>query len=122
MIFPFIFQLSQLGLYDAGVPNKERILLRATEAVNLSQFCMIIAHRTQAQNVVINNNLYWFPDTPVAPPCWIVLKTGEGQDKVERHPVNGQPIHFFYWGRKTTIFNSPEIIPILVQVNSILTC
>ncbi len=121
MIFPPILQLTVLGLYDAGVPNSERIILRPTDTLNLAQYCIVLAHRPpQGESIIMLDNLFWFPNSDVSPPCWIVIMSGEGTNIIKTHETTGQPVHVFYWGRKATIFNAPGFIPIVVQVGAIL--
>lgn len=121
MIFPPILELSMLGVYEAAVPNRERIILRPTDTVNLAQYCILVGYRTpEGQTIPVWDNMFWFGDLNVSPPGWIILLTGEGETKVDQRTANGQPAHIFYWGRKQTIFNRPDFIPVLIQIGSVL--
>lgn len=121
MIFPPIFELSLVGLYDAGIPNRERIVIRPTEKVNLAQFGIILAFRNpNGMTTPIRDNFFWFGELEISPPSWIVVATSEGKYDLLKDPVGGQDIHMFHWGRKTTIFNRPEFAPILIQLSSIV--
>src|SRR5690349_18784566 len=107
MIFPPIFELSMVGIFDAGVPNQERLVIRPTERVNLAQFGVVLCVQFSNQPLfVVNDNLFWFSGVEVAPPAWIVLFTCEGAYQIASHPKTGHPVHMFYWERKQTIFTS----------------
>jgi hypothetical protein len=121
MIFPPPLELSLLGLYDAGDPGKERIVLRPTESVNLAQFGILLGYKTENGSIVpLNDHFFWFCEIVVPTPSWIVVFTGEGTFDVIPHAQSGQPVYVFYWGRKQTIFHDPKAVPIIFQLNAVL--
>jgi hypothetical protein len=120
MIFPPIFHLSVLGVYDAGVPNRERLILRPTEPVNLVQFGVVVCVRTAGGVVPVTDNFFPFLEVEVTPPAWIVLFTCPGNYHMDSHPETGHLVHVFYWQRKQTIFAVPEAVPVVVQLSSVL--
>jgi hypothetical protein len=121
MIFPPPSELSMLGVYDAGIPNQERILLRPTEQVNLAQFGVLVGVRIASGDIIpLQDNFYWFGEIQIPSPSWIVLATGKGDASVTNHPKTGHPVFWFFWGKSATIFNGPIIMPIVFQIGSIL--
>ncbi len=122
MILPTIFEMSLVGVFDRGVPNRERIVLRPTDKVNLHEFFLVLAVRLDNGMVMpIHNQAFWFPDIELAPPGWIVVYTGPGTSTRTTIPESGQPAHTFHWGNKQTVLNRPEVVPILFSLGGILT-
>src|SRR5665213_3607696 len=77
MTFPPPLELSLFGLYEPGVPGKERIVLRPTESVNLAQFGIMLGWKLANGNVVpINDNFFWFREMIAVTPSWIIIFTG----------------------------------------------
>jgi hypothetical protein len=121
MIFPPPVELSLLGLYDPGVPGKERIVLRPTEPVNLAQFGIMVGYRPGNGDVIpLRDFFFWFSEIVVPTPSWIVVFTGEGKYEVTKHPTNEQPVYVYYWGRKKTLFHDPQFIPVIFQLSAVL--
>jgi hypothetical protein len=121
MIFPPPLELSLLGLYEPGVPGKERIILRPTESVNLAQFGILVGYKVNPQNITpFNDSFFWFPETVVSTPSWIIVFTGQGKSETVKHPQSGQPVYVFYWGRKKTIFHDSRVSFVVLQMSAVL--
>jgi hypothetical protein len=118
-----IFEVAIVGVVEPGVPNKERILLRPTETVNLGQFGMTLAIRNaENPNLVlpVSDNFFWFPSIVVTTPSWLFLYTGKGTYEQTTLAGSSETAHVFHWGREVTIFNYLELVPVLFRQSGIL--
>lgn len=121
MMFPPITSLTLLGVYDAGVSSRERILIRPTESVNLAQFGVLAALQLDnGQFMPLWDHYFWFGETLIEPPSWLVLFTCPGTPELKTDPKTGYPIQICYWQRKKTLFHVPKVFPILFQMNGVL--
>jgi hypothetical protein len=95
--------------------------LRPTDSVNLAQFGVLAAVRSNEGYVTPAPNLFfWFGDVAITPPSWIILFTGKGQSKPAPLIEHGIPVHVFYWNLENTIFNNTNVAPVVFKINSIL--
>jgi hypothetical protein len=118
-----IFEATILAVGDPGVANKERIILRPTQSVNLGQFGMAVCIRSaENPNVVlpVNDNFFWFPSIDVTTPCWLFLYTGKGTYEQTTLAGSSETAHVFHWGKDSTIFNYLELVPVLFRQSAIL--
>jgi hypothetical protein len=111
-----------IGVVDAAVPNKERILLRPTMPVNLAQFGIILAIKSQDEIFTpMLDHFFWFGEFTVQPPCWLVVYTGPGEFMKTRVPVGDEIAYSLHWGKPTTVFNEPNIVPVVLRIAGILS-
>jgi hypothetical protein len=121
MFLPPVLELTLVGVVDPGVPNQERVVLRPTESVNLSQFGLLIGWRNSDGSVVpVFDNFFWFGEIEVTPPSWILVYTGSGFFRKSVVPTSGQCVLSMYWGRSLTAFNVPQQLPVLFRIGSVL--
>lgn len=110
-----IFELSVVAVVDAGVPHRERIILRPTQAVDLSLFALVIGSQTEIGMVPWSDHFRWLGPQTIGPPSWLVIYTDGGQDVESTHEQTGEPVYIKHWGRAHTIFNNTPF-PIMVGV------
>ncbi len=110
-------ELSVVGLLDAGIPNRERILLRPTQVTQLSAFTLSVGLYEPATGGArpLFDNIFWFPEKLVFPPSWIIVFTAPGQPR-DVTLENGEQGHTFFWQRRTTIFNDARLVPVLLRI------
>lgn len=122
MILPTITELTIIGVADRGVPNRERILLRPAEAVNLQAFFITLGVRAEQPGMIrpLHDHVFWFPEEIVSPPSWIVVYTGPGSPGKSTIPESGQPAYTFHWGKQQTVLNDANIVPVLFGLGSVL--
>ncbi len=121
MILPPILELSLQGVFDSGVPNRERIILRPTEDVDLTQFGIMLGVRMDGGAVwPIRDQFFWFGNIRVAPPSWIVVVTRAGEFRTTNHPKTGHTIYWMFWGRNEVVFSDGKIVPVVFQIGSVL--
>jgi len=99
-----VFELSLVGIFDPGVPHKERIVLRPTQSVDLSNFALIVGIYINQAFVPLKDQFFWIGSRVVAPPCWLVIYTDTGEYVETKHQETGEPVHIGHWGRATTMF------------------
>ncbi len=114
------FELSMIGVFDPNVPNRERIILRPTQTVELTEFAMMLGWRRQDGVLIpVPDSLFWFGNLVATPPSWLVVYTGSGSYNVGTDPQRGEEVHSFFWGRKQTIFATKDIVPIVFRIGSL---
>ena len=120
MIFPPPIELTFHGVFDAGVPNRERLVLQPNVSVNMAQFGILVGWKNPNGHVTpIWDNFFWFGEAIISPPMWIVVMTRGGQFEATKHPTTGEPMHVCFWGRKQTVFENPNVVPVLFQIGTL---
>lgn len=118
--FPPLYELSLVGVVDANVANRERILVRPTQTVNLAEFGVLIGSRLPDGTVLpLWDNFFWFGGLTVAPPSWIALYTGPGAYNEFELPETRERVYSLYWNRSTTAFSRPELVPLLFRIGGL---
>jgi hypothetical protein len=114
-----VTELLLIGVVDAGVPNKERIVLRPTQTTDLKQFLLApgIFNPSNGGARPIFDNAFWFPDVRVDAPSWIHVYTGLGNSRIDSLP-GGEPVHTFFWQRKSVIFTYTDVLPVLIRFDA----
>lgn len=115
-----IVELEMCGVYDRGVPNKERVGLRAILPLNLRDYVMMIGVTTGTGGAwPLIDSALWLGDMAISPPCWIFVFTGPGETLISQENFTSEPAHAIHWGRKRTIFDDPKLIPILLRIDAV---
>lgn len=110
--------LRVVGLFDSGVPNGERIVLEPTFRASLIGHGLAVGiDAGDAGAFPIYDNVFWFPDIIVEPPSRIFIYTGKGSTEHTK-AADGVPALVFHWQRQTTVFDHPDIVPVLFQLVS----
>jgi hypothetical protein len=121
MIVGDIIELEMFGVIDRGLPNKERIMIRAAETVNLGQYGIMIG--VQINNgvaVPIRDNLLWFGDIALRAGEWLCVYTSPGTPKISDIPNSDEDMISIYWGRTSVVFKNINIVPILFRIDSVV--
>lgn len=114
-----LFELSLFGVYDPGVPNVERVVVRANAQVNMGQYALIVGMRAHGQDVFpFRDNFFWFGTGMVQPGDWIFVFTGPGEARVTQVPNSQEKIYSVHWGRPKIMFNHYDIIPSLIRLDA----
>jgi hypothetical protein len=118
---PPVIELTLAGVADSGVPNRERIILKSTQSVNIGQFGLLLAWKSGENYVTpMADGFFWFGDQIIAPSTWVIVYTGSGTPQISKIPPNDEVACSVHWGRGMTIFNVPEIVPVLFRINEII--
>jgi hypothetical protein len=114
-------EIRMVGVFERAVPNQERIVLQIMQAgLNLGQFGIMLGVRTApGWAVPIRDNLFWFGDAQFNTGDWIFVYTGPGQPRVTQIPNDQGQLYTVHWNRKVTVFDSPEIVPILFRTDAV---
>lgn len=120
MLLPTIHEIAIFGVFDRGVPNKERIILRPTEIVDLGGFGLYIG-KMMPNNMIwpYPDNFLWLGNLIVQPPAWIFIYTGLGQFQESKLPITGHQAYTYHWGKKFTVFDDPQSVPVLFKYSGI---
>jgi len=120
---PPIFELSVIGVFDAGVPHKERIVMRPTQAVDLSYFALIIGVQAETGVVPLNDFFRWLGPATIGPPSWLVVYTDSGQDIETTHEDTGEPVHIKHWGRSHTLFpdTTAQVVLGIIKIGGLVS-
>lgn len=120
MNFPPLCSLSFIGVADPGVPNLERLVLRPSDTINIAAYGVIVGIRQPAGHAIpLRDSFFWFGESIISPPSWILLYTRPGQYGITKHS-DGNPVHSFFWNRHHTMFTSEEIVPIVFEIGALL--
>jgi hypothetical protein len=119
MIVNLITELTVIGVYDRAVPNQERIVLHVNETVNLGQYGLMIGVRGwDGFAFPIRDNLLWFGDAMMNKGDWIFVYTGPGEAKMTGLPNTQERLYSIHWGRKYTILDTQDLVPILFKIEA----
>ena len=91
---------------DAGDLDRERLVLRASDDVDIGDFIVLIARATGEEKVRSGDiaRAYWFEDKRIKKGDLVVLYSKSGTRR-EKENASGTTSHFYYWGRETACWN-----------------
>jgi hypothetical protein len=119
-LLPTISELILVGVADRGVPNKERIVLRPTEAVNAGEFALIAVWISpEGHYYPIADTFFWPGNIQITPPSWLYVYTAPGTYSVSKIPKTNHPVHVCHWGRKEVMFHEDNVQPALIRLGGI---
>ena len=111
-------KLSIVQVADRGVPNVERLHMRALLDIDLCFFIIldvnVIVPKTRVSSKP--KNAYWFSTHPVKAGDNVVLYTGTGVDMVRPNGSGGTD-HFFYWGCPQTLWALPTGAAVVCEIS-----
>ena len=119
MILPDVIDLQLVGVYDRGIPNQERIVIKTNSWVNMAEYGVMIGLLGQNNMAApYFDNLFHFKEISVVPNTWVFLYTGPGKEIQSKTPA-GDPAFVFHWGKPDTIFAHSHVIPILFRIGAV---
>lgn len=120
MIVESINELRIVSILDRGEPNKETIAIQVNEAVNMGQFGVMLGQRgTDGTAVPYFDQLLWFGDGVVKSGDWLFVFTGSGTAKRGKALNGVNDVFSIFWGKPTTVFADPLVVPILFRVDAV---
>lgn len=120
MIVSDIIELDVHGVFDRGLPNKERIAIYVKSPLNIGQYGLMIGIKASGGTAIpIRDNLFWFGDGFLNAGDWIFIYTGAGTPRASNVPGSNAKLYISHWGKPTTIFQAPELVPILFRVDAV---
>jgi hypothetical protein len=115
-----IAELQMFGVYDSGLANLERVVIRVLQQVNLGNFGLMLGIRGHNGSAIpIRDNLLWFGHGVVEANDWLFVYTAAGETTVTEVPSTNERIISLHWGKPATIFNGPEFLPILFRLDGV---
>lgn len=115
IVLPPVIELGNVVIVDPGIPNRERIVFRPTDHINLALCGILVGVQEGEGTRPVSNLFFWFGEMEIKPPSWILVFTGKGENKLE-HDKSGNPMHIFYWGSTFTFFGFKGVIPIVFRM------
>lgn len=120
-----IDELSIIGVYDRGIANKERIVLRPTIKLNLGYYALVLGIKAgEGYARPINDHFLWLGSCglapiEIAPPSWLFIYTGPGEFNEATNGYTKEKAYVMHWGKDTTILADDSIVPVLICINSV---
>ncbi|WP_117310252.1 hypothetical protein [Stenotrophomonas sp. G4] len=110
--------ISIVGVYDAGVPNLERVVLRANSTVNLASYCLIVAFKAQLNgaNIPLRDHFLWLGNTMLNAGDWIFVYTAPGTAQLTPIHTATESLLSLYWGKPQTIFQDRNLTAGLIKI------
>jgi hypothetical protein len=116
-----------VGVFDRGVPNRERFVFRSTRQVKLSEYIVTLAAKTDppqpglpASFLPIPQYTLWFNyEGLIGSGFWIFVYTGPGERQMTRESSTKEPALVLHWGLKNTVLNDPMTEPVLLHLEGL---
>lgn len=105
------------SIADAGIPLKERIILRALADLDVGNYALLKSGvgSTGREPTSGRKAAYWFPDEKVEAGDLVVLYTKRGSRSTKRLD-GGHTAYFFYWGRDEAIWSDRQSGAVLIEI------
>lgn len=115
-----VTELHLYGVYDRGVSNKERILLKSQIPLNTAHYALLVGYRAPEPNAafIYNNFFYTMGDRWIDANTWLWIYTGSGSEIVTQ--VDGQQMITTHWGNQYVLFTDPNVVPVLTKLHGIV--
>ena len=115
-----IEELNVVGVYDPGIPNLERIVLFVNEQIDMGSYGLMLGVRGSGGVALpIRDNLLWLGNGWVSKGDWIFIYTAPGDSKTTPLPNNDEKLYSVHWGKKQTVFQNRDIVPILFRMDAV---
>jgi hypothetical protein len=112
--------LEIFGVYDRGVANEERVVLRANSPVNLSGYGLFLGFVGGQNNLFpINDQFLWLGDIMLDAPGWVFIFTGSGKSSVTTEGTTGELCQILFWNKPSVMLSDPTLMPGLVQLGAV---
>lgn len=108
--------LKIISVHNHGDFDKEYVLMRALEDCDVGRF--ILADSTYTEDGNISNKVrhtFWFPDKKIKKGELVSVWTRSGK-MTEATSESGTPIHRFYWGLETAVWNDDGDCAVLLDI------
>jgi hypothetical protein len=121
MIIPNIPEIQLIGVADPNIPNKERIVMKAQDNIDLGEYGLIVGFKND-QSVVLplKDYFFWFGNVEVEAFSWIFVYTGYGQFQRTRLSGTQELAYTMHWGKQITVFTNVDLVPIIIKMSNIL--
>jgi hypothetical protein len=100
---------------DAGVHEKERLVLKAVGDVDIGKYGVFRSGVSDGAPISGSKIAYWFPDQRVKAGDLIVLYTKKGTSS-KKEISGGHTAYFYYWHRENSLWGSGERTAVLFRI------
>ena len=106
-------ELEIFGVYDRGIPNKERIVLRANLDTNLSTYCLVLGFTGGNPNIIfpVSDHFLWLGNIIAAQNSWIFIFTGPGTPAVTQEINTKFPVQNIFWNKRNVVLDNQDLTP-----------
>lgn len=113
-------EIRVVGVFDAGVPNLERVVLQANTSVELASYCVIVAFKAPlgGPNIPLRDHFFWLGSTTLEAGDWIFLYTAPGTAQLNPLPNAPERLLSLYWHKPQTIFQDRNLTAGLIRVET----
>ena len=102
-------QLELKSFANAGVIDKERLVIRVLEDVNIGSYVVLRSKKSdKGKPVSGTKDAYWFPDVEVKKGDLIVLYTKRGTSSKKPLAIGEGMAHFYYWSKTSTFWGEDK--------------
>jgi hypothetical protein len=109
--------LEFVSFADAGNLQKERVVLKATGAIDLGNYTLLCSASSEPGSGSSGaNDAYWFPNMVVKENDLVVVYTKGGKD-AQKETGAGHTAYFFYWGIKGPLWGAGENALVLIRAD-----
>lgn len=118
--FASIFGLELRGILDRGIPNKERIVLRAEIPMHLGNFALICGPATAEGGLVPSSSFFLKLDgRDLKEGTWVIVYTCPGSTRSTTIESNGDPVLVLHWDKPNTIFHAKDWTVAAIEISGI---
>ena len=112
---PSIADFEIVSIRDAGILERERLVLKAMRPINLIRYAVIPTGWNEADKTLIdlNREVFWFPATDVAEGDIIHLYTSPGDSRFFANK-GGTKTYVFYWDRDAPVWGRHSVGAVVV--------
>ena len=111
--------LELFGIYDRGIPNKERIALKVNARVNTGDYALILGVAGANGTILPARDQFLWLGRTIVDIGWVFVFTGPGDPVVTTEVNTKEPMHAIYWGKPNVMFTIPEARAALVRLGPI---
>lgn len=115
-----IEELSLWGVYDRGIPNLERVVIRVQAPVDMASYGLMVGAASGTGGVLpVRDQFLWFGNGVLNTGDWIFVYTSPGTPrKVPVSSGSGEEMFILNWQRTQTIFHVPTYVPLLIRMDA----
>ena len=100
-------------LKGKGDLDDERLVMEAGMNLDVGDYAVFQTGYSNGGPTIKVHHAYWFPNKEVREGDLIILYTRAGSQH-ERRSEDGGTSHFYYWNKKSAIWDEPNTCPILL--------
>jgi hypothetical protein len=126
--YPAPAELTVVGLFDAGIANRERVVFRVEAPLHFANFYVGLAIKLNDGNhSPLTDFVYWmghYGKAEWAPPgALIILYTGRGEDLITTVADEAYiQAYVMHWGRDKTLMSTADatfVVPMVMKVDAV---